>query len=114
MKLIDFLEKAGIEIVEGGPFGYKDFGDAWVHLYDCQLSVVVTTENHDVVLVEWFDEKNHELNSWVNTDYSTKVREEAMDNISVNSIATVDEVLNLWSSHKAEKYDGETPITELG
>ena len=102
MKLIDFLEKAGVEIIEGGPFGYKDFGDAWVHLYDCHLSVVVTTEKHDIVLVEWYDEKHNELNSWVNTEYSSKVRAEDVDGVKVNSVATVDEVLNMWSTYKAE------------
>lgn len=104
MKLIKLLEKTGVEIIEGGPFAYKDFGEAWVHLFDCHLSVVVTTKTHNVVMIEWFDEKNSELYSWVNKEYSDKVREETIEDVSVKSVATVDEVLNLWSLSKEEKY----------
>lgn len=116
MKYIELVEKTGIEICEGGPFGYLDFGPAWVHLYDCQLSVVVRLEDHVVVMVEWFDEVKNEINSWVNPEITSNMREEEVEGVKSNAIETVDEVLNLWSSYKAEKYgdEGSFPDIENG
>lgn len=116
MKYIELVEKTGIEICEGGPFGYLDFGPAWVHLYDCHLSTVTRLEDHVVVMVEWFDEDKSEINSWVNPEVTNNMREEEIDGVKSNPIATVDEVLNMWSSYKADKYgeEGSFPNIEEG
>jgi hypothetical protein len=116
MKYIEFIEKAGIEVCEGGPFGYMDFGPAWVSLYDCHLSVVTKIEDHTVVMVEWFDEKKNELYSWVNPEISSMMREEEMDGVKNLPVQSVDEVLNLWSTFKEEKYgeEGSFPNVEEG
>jgi hypothetical protein len=106
MKHSELIEKAGIEVVEGGPFGYMDFGPAWVSLYDMQLSVVTRIEDQTVVMVEWFKEETSELYSWVNPDISNNMREENVDSVTVLAIQTADEVLNMWSSFKA---DNERP-----
>jgi hypothetical protein len=116
MKYIELIEKAGIEVCEGGPFGYLDFGPAWVTLYDCHLSVVTKIEDHTVVMIEWFDETKNELYSWVNPSISNMMREEDVDGVTTKPVETSDEVLNLWSSYKADKYgeEGNFPNIEEG
>jgi len=116
MDLNKLIEKIGIEICEGGPFGYQDFGPAWVHLYDCHLSVVTKIEDHTVVMIEWYDETKSELYSWVNPHLSNMMREENVDDVTTKPVEHADEVLNLWSTFKAEKYgeEGSFPNIEEG
>lgn len=114
MKFEDLIRATGLRIVEGGPFGYEDFGNAWVLMWEDEMTAVFKLDTQEVVFVEVVDiaesnQAEQTMYMWMNPEYrhfEKKIYQEVSSSVT-HQVDDIQEVFNIW--HKNQELYEDMP-----
>lgn len=103
MKLTDLFELTDITIVEGGQFGWEDFGRAWFLGWDGMLTAVIRLEDQEVCFVECMDMQTEEFTTWMGTEFRgyDLAKEHDVEGVTNHMVDDIERVFDVWHSNKA-------------
>jgi hypothetical protein len=102
MKLTDLFELTDITVIEGGQFGWDDFGRAWYFSWDGFLSAVVRLDDQEVCFVECMDSQTEEFTTWMAPQFAgfDLAKEHDVEGITNTMVDNIERVFDVWHKNK--------------